>query len=206
MISNAKRFDDQHTAQSTSVAIKNDQKTMNFQIGLAILVVSSLVGCSSGGGGSADGSSNDGSQGQVLVPDLTGAPLVDSYPTNEELTATGGVPDIDQARDLIEGSWASTDDATQCVTAYQFGQFGVFATSSLDQRASGEYRLDREGQDNELSLDYSSENFQTACQGFIEESDILDTGLSIIWDVRFPDRNTMIFEVLGREVFTFARQ
>lgn len=179
---------------------------MNIQIGLAAVVIASLVGCSSGSSDSASESSGNGSQGQVLVPDLSGAPLVDNYPSNDDLTATGGVPDVDQARALIEGSWASTDDATQCVTAFQFGQFGVFATSSLDQRGSGEYQIVMEGQTNELNLSYSSENFQTNCEGFIEESDILDIGVSIGWDLFFPDQNTMVFAVSGRNIYTFGRQ
>ena len=180
---------------------------MRIHYSLAALAIVSIVGCSGGGDGS--GSNSPGSSDQTLVPDLSLAPSVDEYPDNEDLLAVDGIPEIDQARVLIAGEWQATDDASQCITTYQFDQFGVFATSALDQSASGFYEMRAPDGGIELSLDYESENFQSDCFGDINDSDALDPSVSYAFFVNFPDQNSMIFSLAASgaiEIHRFARQ
>lgn len=91
-----------------------------------------------------------------------------------------------------------------------FDGFNQFATSALDQRGSGTYSLFEEGNEIELNLNYTSENFQSDCYGDVADTDTLDSGVSYLWTLNFPDQNTMLFTTtFGSTVFEgfrFTRQ
>lgn len=178
---------------------------------LDVLAIVSITGCSSSSDSGTSGSNTGiSSQGQLVTPDLSQLPPTAELPSNTALAAAGGVPDIAQAVVLIQGEWKAVDDATQCVTTFQFDGFNQFATSALDQRGSGDYSLLQEGNDVELKLSYSSDNFQSDCNGDIADSDALDSGVSYNWTLYFPDQNTMLFtNRFGSSVFEsfrFTRQ
>jgi len=200
-------------------------KIMKLKYTLAMMATLSLAGC-----GGSDGDSTNTTVDPVtdespltpttededatdvdedLIPDDTSTPSTDGYPSNEELTAAGGIPTVEEAQSLIVGSWISVDDATQCVTIFEFSDSNDFVTSSLDQRGSGEYRvLDDDGA-LDANFSYETENFQTDCLGFMADADSLDSGVSYSYYISFDDQDTMNFSNSRsgtRTIFTFSRQ
>lgn len=182
-----------------------------IKFSLAIATLALITGCSSSNdteqsSGNAQAAGSEGSEGIVLIPDTMTELPTQRYPSDAELAASNGVPDLDGARALIQGSWSDTNPATQCVTNYQIDGAGVFSTTGSDRFATGTYDLDIEGGDLVMFEAYSSENFGTDCFGEIAPSDSLEPQVFFIFDIAFPDQNTMEF-LSGPEAFhTFVRQ
>lgn len=195
----------------TNVTLLGINNMMKITTSLIVLSMASIVGCSSGSKSSTSDVNAPNDNSESVQTDLSELPAASEYPTNAELAAVDGVPSIEAADILIQGQWKAIDDATQCVTSYEFDSVSNFSHSELDRRGSGTYYLLEEDFGIELDLDYDSENFQSDCRGFIEDSDLLDLGRSVGWGLTFPDQNTMVFSSGsgfsgGRPVYTFTRQ
>lgn len=193
---------------------------MKLKYTLALVATLSLTGC---GGSDGDSTNTDVDQisddspstedvdsvDEDLLPESGSAPSGDDYPSNEELTAANGIPTQEEAESLIIGSWRSVDEATQCVTIFEFNDNSDFVTSSLDQRGSGEYQIAEDDGALETIFYYETENFQTDCLGFMADSDSLDSGVSYSYYITFDDQDTMNFSnspSATRTIFSFSRQ